>query len=224
MSSIPLEELVKNSLESYEARYDSNDWSRMETMLGTTPDSAPFNWKPVLIIVTILALLGGGYVLFTTIDFSKPASSPNPETPVVKQQPVAPTIKKVETPPPAPVVNTDSIRQAEEAAAAAALAAKEEEDRKQREEAEKEEARLKKERRREKEEPTKEEIELRRARRRALATSDSGKTKNDSSNEVAKEPEKEKTKSTHIGFNIFSTMNADSLKKYQEKAKKDSTK
>ena len=61
MSSIPLEELIKTNLENYEARYDSNDWARMETVLGSTPDSAPFNWKPVLIIVVVLGLLGGGY-------------------------------------------------------------------------------------------------------------------------------------------------------------------
>ncbi len=227
MSSIPLEELIKTNLENYEARYDSNDWTRMETVLGTTPDSRPFNWKPVLIVFIVLGLLGGGYVLFTTVDFSKILSKSTPvSTPpaVVKKAPVIPpkkTITPTPPPTPAPVVNTDSIRQAEEAAAAAALAAKEEEERKQREEAEKEEARLKKERRKEKEEPTKEEIELRRARRRAMANADSGKT-NTSSNESTKEAEK--PKSTHIGLNIFSTMNADSLKKYQEKAKKDSTK
>jgi type IV secretory pathway VirB10-like protein len=230
MSSIPLEELIKTNLENYEARYDSNDWARMETVLGTAPDSRPFNWKPLLIAVIVLGLVGGGYVLFTTVDFSKilskstPAATPTPA--VVKKTPVTPP-KKTETPatpPPAPVINinTDSIRQAEEAKAAAALAAKEEEERIQREEAEKEEARLKKERRREKEEPTKEEIELRRARRRAMANADSNKTNNNSSNESAKE--QDKPKSTHIGLNIFSTMNADSLKKYQEKVKKDSTK
>lgn len=133
----------------------------METVLGTAPDSRPFNWKPVLIVFIVLGLLGGGYVLFTTVDFSKmvskstPAATPTPA--VVKKTPVTPP-KKTETPTPPPtpvVINTDSIRQAEEAKAAAALAAKEEEERKQREEAEKEEARLKKERRKEKEEPTK---------------------------------------------------------------------
>ena len=226
MSSIPLEELIKTNLENYEARYDSNDWARMETVLGTTPDSRPFNWKPVLIVLIVLGLAGGGYVLFTTVDFSKILSKSTPvSTPpaVVKKAPVTPPVK-TETPRPTPVINVDSIRQAEEAKAAAALAAKEEEERVQREEAEKEEVRLKKERRKEKEEPTKEEIELRRARRRALANADSGKTNNTSSTETTKETEKEKTKSTHIGLNIFSTMNADSLKKYQEKAKKDSTK
>lgn len=223
MSSIPLEELIKTNLENYEARYDSNDWARMETVLGTTPDSRPFNWKPVLIVLIVLGLAGGGYVLFTTVDFSKSFSkstTPPSTTPtVVKKAPVTPPVK-TETPRPTPVINVDSIRRAEEAKSAAALAAKEEEERIQREEAEKEEARLKKERR--KEEPSKEDIELRRARRRAMANADSNKTNNNSSNESAKE--QDKPKSTHIGLNIFSTMNADSLKKYQEKVKKDSTK
>ena len=91
MSSIPLEELIKTNLENYEARYDSNDWARMETVLGTTPDSRPFNWKPVLIVFIVLGLLGGGYVLFTTVDFSKSVSkstTPTITTPtVVKKTP-----------------------------------------------------------------------------------------------------------------------------------------
>lgn len=227
MSSIPLEEIVKNSLGNYEARYDANDWSRMEAMLGTTTDSSTFNWKPVLIVFIIVAALGGGYAVFTNIDFSKSASpaekeatTPNTPPPVVKKT-IAPVVKEV--PPPVvapPAINEDSLKKFEEDT----RLAKEEEDRKARlEEEREEEARLKKERKRE--EPTKEELEAReakRARRRALA--DSNKTKEDSSKATVKEPKKEKSKSSGIGLNIFSTFNADSLKKYQEKLKKDSVK
>lgn len=226
MSSIPLEEIVKNNLGNYEARYDANDWGRMEAMLGTTTDSSTFNWKPVLIIFVILAALGGGYAVFTNIDFSK-TSTPaekqvtTPSTPPVVKKTIAPVVKK-EVPPPVvtpPAINTDSLKKFEEDT----RLAKEEEERKARLEAEKEEERLKKERKRE--EPTKEELEARearRAKRRALA--DSNKTKEDSSKAIVKEPKKEKSKSSGIGLNIFSTFNADSLKKYQEKLKKDSVK
>lgn len=225
MSSIPLEEIVKNNLGNYEARYDANDWGRMEAMLGTTTDSSTFNWKPVLIIIIVLAVLGGGYAVFTNIDFSKHTEK-EVATPAISTPP--PVVKKTVTPPvkkdaPSPViirpVNVDSIKKVIEDA----RIAKEEEDRKAAEEAEKEEARLKKERK--KEEPTKEELEARearRAKRRALA--DSNKTKEDSSKALIKEPKKEKSKSSGIGLNIFSTFNADSLKKYQEKLKKDSVK
>lgn len=225
MSSISLEEIVKNNLGHYEARYDANDWGRMEAMLGTTTDSRAFNWKPLFIIFIVLGVLGGGYVLFTNIDFSKPVtkesipgtSTPAPAPTVVKKT-VTPPEKK-NTPPPVIIrpINVDSIKKVLEDA----RIAKEEEDRKAIEDAAKEEARLKKERKRE--EPTKEELEARearRAKRRALA--DSNKTKEDSSK--VKEPRKEKSKSSGIGLNIFSTFNADSLKKYQEKLKKDSVK
>ena len=75
----------------------------------------------------------------------------------------------------------------------------------------------------EKKELSKEELELRRARRRALAASDSGKT-SEGPKEKAKEPEKKAKPASSVGLNIFSTFNADSLKKYQEKLKKDSVK
>lgn len=224
MSTITLEEQIKNNLANYESR-EANDWPRMETMLGATPDSSPFNWKPVVIVAIILGLLGGGYVAFTTIDFSRPAAKSTPAPTVVKKQPEAPVKKAVPPPTPvaAPVVNTDSIRKAEEAAAAAALAAKEEEERQQREIAEKEEARLKKEKRKEREQANtkdnKEDVELRRVRRRSFDNPDSNKTSTSS-----KEEKPTEKKNTHIGLNIFSTINADSLKKALEKSKKDSVK
>jgi type IV secretory pathway VirB10-like protein len=223
MSSSSLEEIVKTNLGNYEARYDANDWGRMEAMLGTTTDSNTFNWKPVLIIFIVVAVLGGGYAIFTHIDFSRPvekAAAPAPP-PVVKKT-ITPTVKKVVPPPVVtpPPINQDSLKKLEEDT----RIAKEEEERKARLEAKKvEEARLKKERKRE--EPTKEELEARearRAKRRALA--DSNKTKEDSSRTSVKEPKKEKQKSSGIGLNIFSTFNADSLRKYQEKLKNDSVK
>ena len=244
MSSVSLEEVVKSNLANYEARYDANDWSRMESMLVTTPDSSPFNWKPVLITFVALIVLGGGYAVYTTIDFSKPAEKPasNTPPPVVKKQTPAPVKKTV--PPPVvhtPVINADSLKQFEEAAAIA----KAEEERKETELREKEERRERENRKekiserekepvekKERKELSKEELELKRARRRALATSDSGKTDSDSgrtsesSKQRTRESEKkEKAKSSSsVGLNIFSTFNADSLKKYQEKSKKDSVK
>lgn len=231
MSSIPLEEIVKNNLANYEARYDANDWARMENMLGTTPDSSPFNWKPVLIIFSILIVLGGGYAVYTTVDFSRPAEKPAVSTPppVVKKQAPAP-VKKTVPPPVAvpPVINADSLKQFEEAAASVARVEKEAKENEERREKESRREKItEKEKepevKKEKKELSKEELELRRARRRALAASDSGKT-SEGSKEKAKDPEKKAKPASSVGLNIFSTFNADSLKKYQEKLKKDSVK
>lgn len=225
MSSLQLEDIIKNSLANYEARYDSNDWSRMENLLGTTPDSRPFNWKPVLIVVAVLVVVGGAYALFSTLDFSKSTEKPAVYTPtrVVKKQSVQPVQKQVPPPVVTPIINEDSLRQAEEEMN---IAKENEAERNQ--EVVSKEPEVKKE----KKELSKEEIELRRARRRAMATADSNKTNEESkTNETSKDTaenvvketkehhKKEKTKTSSVGFNIFSTLNADSLKKAQERLK-----
>lgn len=213
MNSIQLEDIIKNNLASYEARYDANDWSRMEGMLGAAPDSSSFNWKPVLIIFIASIFLGGAYALYDYLDFSGSTQKPALYTPSVAKKPaVTPPAKKIvpviTTPPPDTTLKEEQeepvMKQTEEEIPVVKSESKPEKERIVSEESEKDIQRKK------------EESEARRARRRAY--NDSLKTYN-----ASKEPEK-KAKSSSIGFNIFSTINADSLKKYQEKLKKDSVK
>jgi hypothetical protein len=226
MNSIQLEDIVKNNLANYEAGYDANDWSRMEGLLGAAPDSSSFNWKPVLIIFILCIFLGGGYSLYTYLDFSGSEQRPSTYTPPTPKKPAVTTAKKIVpviTTPPLDTTFKDEhveepiVNQTDEEVTVAKAETKPEKEKIASEDSEKEIQRKK------------EESEARRARRKALAaTTDSAKG-TDSSSETRKSEKntdkKEKTKSTStIGFNIFSTINADSLKKYQERLKKDSVK
>ncbi len=214
MDSIRLEDIVKNNLANYEARYDANDWSRMEGLLGAAPDSNSFNWKPVLIVFIFCIFLGGAYALYTYLDFSKPTETPAVYTPQVVKKPAVTPAKKI-TPPVVTPVAADTVvndveepvKQTEEELPVAKTESKPEKEKiVLSAESEKDIQRKK------------EESDARRARRRAY--NDSLKAYN-----ASKEPEKkEKAKSSSIGFNIFSTINADSLKKYQDRLKKDSVK
>jgi type IV secretory pathway VirB10-like protein len=227
MNSLQLEDIVKNNLANYEARYDANDWSRMEAMLGAAPDSSSFNWKPVLIVFIVCIFLGGAYALYTYLDFSGSTQKPLPYTPPVAKKPtVTPPTKKIVpviTTPPVDTVFKDEhedepvITSPDEETTVARSESKPEKEKIVSEDSEKELQRKK------------EESEARRARRRALAAAaDSAKAAEptkDLSKKNEKSEKKEKTKSSSaIGFNIFSTINADSLKKYQERMKKDSVK
>jgi hypothetical protein len=224
MNSIQLEDIVKNNLANYEARYDANDWSRMEGMLGAAPDSSSFNWKPVLIIFIVSIFLGGAYALYTYLDFSGATQKPSSYTPSVAKKPATPPAKKIVpviTPPPVDTIFKDEheeepvVTQPAEETAVARSESKPEKEKIVSEDSEKEIQRKK------------EESEVRRARRKALAAAkDSAKGADDSKETTRKteKKEKEKGKSSTVGFNIFSAINADSLKKYQERLKKDSVK
>src|SRR4051812_6384018 len=104
MNSIQLEDIVKNNLAHYEARYDANDWSRMEGLLGAAPDSSSFNWKPVLIIFILCIFLGGGYAFYTYLDFSGTAQKPSTYTPPVPKKPAVIPAKKI-----IPVITTPPV-------------------------------------------------------------------------------------------------------------------
>jgi hypothetical protein len=227
MNSTQLEDIVKNNLASYEARYDANDWSRMEGLLGAAPDSSSFNWKPVLIVFIVCIFLGGAYSLYTYLDFSGADKKTSTYTPPLPKKSVTPSAKKIApviTTPPVDTVFKDEhqdepvVNQTPEEIPVTKTESKPEKEKVVSEDSEKEIQRKK------------EESEARRARRKALAAAKDSAKEIDSSKEVTrktekKEKEKEKTKSSSaIGFNIFSTINADSLKKYQERLKKDSVK
>lgn len=225
MNSVQLEDIIKNNLANYEARYDANDWSRMEGLLGAAPDSSSFNWKPVLIIFILCIFLGGGYALYTYLDFSGSAQKPSIYTPPAAKKPAVTPTKKIVpviTAPPVDTVIKDEhleepiVTQTEEIPVTK-TESKPEKEKISSEDSEKEIQRKK------------EESEARRARRKALAAANDSAKGTDSSRSETRKTEKtekkEKAKSTStIGFNIFSTINADSLKKYQERMKKDSVK
>lgn len=226
MNSVQLEEIVKNNLANYEARYDANDWSRMEGLLGAAPDSSSFNWKPVLIVFIVCIFLGGAYALYTYLDFSgNDAKKSSTYTPPVVKKPAPSPAKKIVPVIAAPPVDTvvkdehqdePAVNQTPEEIPVTKSESKPEKEKINSEDSEKEIQRKK------------EESEARRARRKALAAAkDSAKEADSSSKEVTRKTEKkekEKAKSSSVGFNIFSTINADSLKKYQERLKKDSVK
>lgn len=79
-----LDEAVKNALKDFEAPYDSNDWSRMDSMLNVAPKQTQFNWKYSLNIVVGIAILGGGFLIYKQL--SKPSTKTEEITPPAIQQ------------------------------------------------------------------------------------------------------------------------------------------
>ncbi|MBK7181809.1 MAG: hypothetical protein IPH89_02160 [Bacteroidetes bacterium] len=65
-----LDVAVKNALKDFEAPYDSNDWSRMESMLNVAPKQTQFNWKYSLNIIIGIAILGGSYIIYKQLSKS----------------------------------------------------------------------------------------------------------------------------------------------------------
>lgn len=239
-NSVTLEEVIKNSLVNYEARYDANDWAHMESMLGTTPTSSSFSWKPAFTVMIVLLLLGGGYIIFTTLNFNKIAEKPIPlEKPPVKtkkptqENPAKTIVIPPAQPTPAPVTEEPKQPVKQEIPVVTKTENKpEKEVARSQEDKATEEGKAEKaaQRKKEREELTKkEEREAKRARKKAVADSlkNIGVAEKETEKKTdEKEPEKKvKAKtSTGIGWNIFSTINADSLKKYRERVKKDSVK
>lgn len=66
-----LDEVIKNTLSNYDESYDANDWARMESMLDAAPKSKTFNWKYALSILIGIGAIGGGYLMYTTINSPK---------------------------------------------------------------------------------------------------------------------------------------------------------
>lgn len=104
-----LDETLKESLSSYDAKYDSGDWSRMERMLDSTPKSiAPKgSYNMALIIGGIV--LAGGFVIYKGVTSSY---TPTPDTTTETETVVTPPENKTNavikpTPAPSVVVKTE---------------------------------------------------------------------------------------------------------------------
>jgi hypothetical protein len=66
-----LDESVKSTLNNYEAPYEAEDWSRMESMLNAAPKSTSFQWSYAIKAAFVLAVLFGSYLLFNIIKSPK---------------------------------------------------------------------------------------------------------------------------------------------------------
>ncbi|MCW3105001.1 MAG: hypothetical protein JWO09_3441 [Bacteroidetes bacterium] len=105
-----LDETVKSTLNNYEAQYDASDWSRMEQMLDAAPKSGNFKWSHAITVIAVLAVLGGGYALYS--NFSKGT----PKTEVTTAPPVTPANTPKEDPKasiPPPVASSPVISEPE---------------------------------------------------------------------------------------------------------------
>jgi hypothetical protein len=90
-----LDDAIKKSLSDYEARYDAADWSRMESMLDAAPRAAQFKWSYVLNSVIVVAVLGGCWLVYNTIsseekvaDTKTAVEAPAPKAVIVSPTPV----------------------------------------------------------------------------------------------------------------------------------------
>lgn len=89
------DEVIKNALKNQEAPYDANDWSRMDSMLETTPKASTFNFKYILNTAIVVSVCIGGYFIYST--FSNKTSS-TPEVPqATNEKIVQPEIDKNES-------------------------------------------------------------------------------------------------------------------------------
>ncbi len=66
-----LDHAVKQTLTNYEAPYDATDWSKMENILNAAPKSTNFEWSYSLNIFIGVAILGGFYFLYNSMNSSK---------------------------------------------------------------------------------------------------------------------------------------------------------
>lgn len=90
-----LDEAVKNALKDFEAPYDSNDWSRMDSLLNVAPKQTQFNWKYSLNIIIGIAILGGSFLIY------KQLSTPSIKTEEITTPIIQQTTK---TPTPTPII------------------------------------------------------------------------------------------------------------------------
>lgn len=106
-----LDEAVKNTLSNYEGKFDAGDWSRMESMLNAAPKSSNMSWSKPLSIIIGIVVIGGSILIYKHTGSSTPAGDKSTETSVT----VTPTSEKVKaapsitsTPPPS-VTKTESV-------------------------------------------------------------------------------------------------------------------
>ncbi|MCW3084746.1 MAG: hypothetical protein JWP12_2112 [Bacteroidetes bacterium] len=114
-SNIPenskLDEAVKNTLNNYEAPFDSADWSRMERILDTAPKSSNFNWSYAIGAVLGLAIIGGGYFAYTNYTSKHNDAVSITPPPAPKTEQVITPSPKTTTTTAAPVTTTPAVTQ-----------------------------------------------------------------------------------------------------------------
>ena len=109
-SNIPdnskLDEAVKNTLNNYEAPFDSADWSRMERMLDAAPKSSSFKWSYAIGAVLGLAVVSGGYFAYTNHTAKQNEAVSTTPPPAPKTEQVVTPAPKTMTTTAAPVTTT----------------------------------------------------------------------------------------------------------------------
>lgn len=65
-----LDDAIKQSLSAYEPPYDNADWEKMEKALAAAPQPTTIKWSYIAAIVGGVAVLCGGYFLFSTLKSS----------------------------------------------------------------------------------------------------------------------------------------------------------
>ncbi|MDQ3045919.1 MAG: hypothetical protein M3R27_00090 [Bacteroidota bacterium] len=117
------DDTIKDSLKNYEGNENGSDWARMERMLDAAPKVMRFKWSYMLSAFVGIAVLAGGYFIYSAVSNKKPSADEEvvaPENKITpadntrtKPQIVKPAVKSPEpavTPvmkdqPPAPVSN-----------------------------------------------------------------------------------------------------------------------
>lgn len=101
-----LDDKVKETLNNYEAKYDSPDWSRMERMLDAAPQTVSFKWSYVLNGVIAVAVCGGAYLAYNAISSSSPKQNTGIQTETTSPVPAPAKTQPVPVKPNPPVVST----------------------------------------------------------------------------------------------------------------------
>ncbi len=221
-TNLTLEDVIKSNLANYEAKYDANDWAQMESMLVAPTTSSSFDWKPLPLLIIALIVVGGGVLLFTTLNSNKTAEKPIENTPERKEIviPTTPTtplpvIEETKQPPQKSIsiIKNITIQKNEEA-----------EPRKETILTTDSKTETRTQHKNDVNEHTKkEENETKSTAKRTVLDSSkhSAITENKS---TEKDAEKKPKVANSIGLNIFSTLTSDSLKRYKERLEKDSVK
>ncbi|HEY0029237.1 MAG TPA: hypothetical protein VGC65_00650 [Bacteroidia bacterium] len=100
-----LDDTVKETLNSYDANYDSGDWSRMERMLDAAPKSSTFNVPYGKVAIVGVAILLGSFLVYKAI---LPSGNDTVEK-IIPAEDETKTEKVITTPPPAITTNTTVV-------------------------------------------------------------------------------------------------------------------
>ncbi len=108
-----LDETIKNTLRNYEVKFDADDWSAMEKMLGVSPKSSSVSWRYLLVVVIGIIILGGGYLIIKKVNSPQPSTEGSLQIPSPKKIILSPQ-KTTPIRPNATMVSptTDTTRQA----------------------------------------------------------------------------------------------------------------